>query len=640
MAKRKKKKVNIKCFIILGLFILSIIATVYMLYSLSLLNGIENKNRFLISINLIIILIGIIYAGIVNIKKRKKNCILLGIFTVIYSVFLIVGSYYIVKTYKVIDNISSNKTVYYSSLVTLKSNKAESVSDITSGKIGVLKDTSSVDGNQIPYEVLKDEKIKNTVKEYENYVDLINALYDKEVEYIFLPNNYGVMFANVDGEDFEDIEAETKVLLTKEKSIKKESTNDTGTLTKPFTVLVMGVDSEKENIKGASFNGDALMLITFNPTTLNTTILSIPRDSYVPIACFTGKIKNKITHAAWYGEDCMMETIEDFTGIDIDYYVKINFKGVVKLIDNLGGVEVTVPYSFCEQDSNRKFGKNTLYVKEGKQTLNGEQALALARNRKSNSNKCSSEWTKGIRNDFVRGQNQQLVLRSMLNKLKSVNSLDTVYSLLDTISNSMETNMSTSEILSLYNVGKDIIKKSSGSNVDDLLGFQRLYLNGQDAYIYDQRSKLNLYNYVLYDASVKAVTDAMKVNLNLTKPTLAKKFSFDINEEYEETVIGKNVKGTTSIVKLPSFIGMNESKAKTKANSLDLKVTFKYVTTGSGNNLTVIKQNYNAGTDTSYVSSLILTVLKKEETPKPTESNTNVDTNTSTNTTTTTGGES
>ena len=85
---------------------------------------------------------------------------------------------------------------------------------------------------------------------------------------------------------------------------------------------------------------------------------------------------------------------------------------------------------------------------------------------------------------------------------------------------------------------------------------------------------------------------------------------------------------------------MNESKAKTKANSLDLKVTFKYVTTGSGNNLTVIKQNYNAGTDTSYVSSLILTVLKKEETPKPTESNTNVDTNTSTNTTTTTGGES
>ena len=640
MAKRKKKKVNIKCFVILGLFILSIIATVYMLYSLSLLNGIENKNRFLISINLIIILIGIIYAGIVNIKKRKKNCILLGIFTVIYSVFLIVGSYYIVKTYKVIDNISSNKTVYYSSLVTLKSNKAESVSDITSGKIGVLKDTSSVDGNQIPYEVLKDKKIKNTVKEYENYVDLINALYDKEVEYIFLPNNYGVMFANVDGEDFEDIEEETKVLLTKEKSIKKESTNDTGTLTKPFTVLVMGVDSEKENIKGASFNGDALMLITFNPTTLNTTILSIPRDSYVPIACFTGKIKNKITHAAWYGEDCMMETIEDFTGIDIDYYVKINFKGVVKLIDNLGGVEVTVPYSFCEQDSNRKFGKNTLYVKEGKQTLNGEQALALARNRKSNSNKCSSEWTKGIRNDFVRGQNQQLVLRSMLNKLKSVNSLDTVYSLLDTISNSMETNMSTSEILSLYNVGKDIIKKSSGSNVDNLLGFQRLYLNGQDAYIYDQRSKLNLYNYVLYDASVKAVTDAMKVNLNLTKPTLAKKFSFDINEEYEETVIGKNVKGTTSIVKLPSFIGMNESKAKTKANSLDLKVTFKYVTTGSGNNLTVIKQNYNAGTDTSYVSSLILTVLKKEETPKPTESNTNVDTNTSTNTTTTTGGES
>ena len=61
----------------------------------------------------------------------------------------------------------------------------------------------------------------------------------------------------------------------------------------------MGVDSEQENIKGASFNGDALMLITFNPKTLSTTILSIPRDSYIPIACFPNQKRNKITHAAW-----------------------------------------------------------------------------------------------------------------------------------------------------------------------------------------------------------------------------------------------------------------------------------------------------------------------------------------------------
>ena len=76
------------------------------------------------------------------------------------------------------------------------------------------------------------------------------------------------------------------------------------------------------------------MLITFNPETLNTTMLSIPRDTYVPITCFSGQAKSKITHAAWNGETCMMNTIENFTGINIDYYVKINFKGVI-IMDNL-----------------------------------------------------------------------------------------------------------------------------------------------------------------------------------------------------------------------------------------------------------------------------------------------------------------
>ncbi len=56
----------------------------------------------------------------------------------------------------------------------------------------------------------------------------------------------------------------------------------------------MGVDSEEENIKTSSFNGDSLILITFNPTTLSTTFLSIPRDSYVPITCFAGQKKIKL----------------------------------------------------------------------------------------------------------------------------------------------------------------------------------------------------------------------------------------------------------------------------------------------------------------------------------------------------------
>ena len=86
----------------------------------------------------------------------------------------------------------------------------------------------------------------------------------------------------------------TKVIFKQQKVLKKEI-NSKKDLTEPFTILLMGVDSEQEDISQGVFNGDSLLLLTFNPKTLSTTILSIPRDSYVPIACFEGNRRNKIT---------------------------------------------------------------------------------------------------------------------------------------------------------------------------------------------------------------------------------------------------------------------------------------------------------------------------------------------------------
>ena len=599
-----KRKKNYKWIYLINILVI-FIATIFMILSLLLLNGIENKIRFLFCIDLILILFFFFY--LLN-KRNKKHGFkkLFYKFWFIYSFLLIVLSFYIRSTYKTIDKMSSSTNTYYTSLVTLKENKAQDINDITGGVIGYLSDTDSIDGNQLPKEVIKSESLKNVVKEYSSYEELIDALFEKNVDYIFLPKNYTLMFSEHDS-----LDSDTKVLYTKSKNLESVLASNGTSLDEAFSVLIMGVDSEEESIKGSTFNGDALMLLSFNPKTLSTTILSIPRDSYVPIACFQNQAKNKITHAAWYGADFMINTISNFLDVKIDYYVKINFKGVVKIIDTLGGVEVDVPYSFCEQDSNRKWGKNTIYVKEGFRTLNGEEALALSRNRKSNSKKCSSEWTSGVRNDFVRGQNQQLVLRAILNKMKSNVSLDMISKLLSTVSDNMETNMTTSEILSLYNIGKDILVKSNDSNMDELLGFSKLYLNGEDAYIYDSRSGLNLYNYVLYPSSIKAVSNAMKINLGLIEPVMDKSFSFDINLDYEEEIIGKNETGSTGIVYLPSFIGMTEEEALSKAHKMGVSVTLKY-STGIGNIGTVIKQNYLQGTDISTIKTLTLTILEED----------------------------
>ena len=513
----KKRKLNYKLIILSVITLFLIISNIYFIYSLICLNGIETLIRILVIIILILLMICFSIRYLRSCILKKKSYIAYSIFLIIYSSLFLTMGIVIKNTLNTLDNLTSEKTTYSMSLVTL--NNTENISNV-----GMLSNNAGTNLDLINQMI--NEKDFKDVKKYDNYVSLINAL-EEDVDAVFLPSDYIIRLQNIDGINL-NLEQDTKIVETKTKDIKNESKNKT--LTEPFTVLLMGVDSELEGIKGASFNGDALMLISFNPQTLSTTILSIPRDSYVPIACFPNQKRNKITHAAWYGEDCMKSTIENLLDIKIDYYVKVNFKGVVKLVDTLGGIEMNVPYSFCEQNSNRQWGNNTIYVEEGNQILNGEQALAYSRNRHPWPQYCSKKYTNYISNDFIRGQHQQEVLKAILNKLKSINDFGTVQSLLGTISNNLETNMTVNEILSLYNIGKDILTKSTG-NIDELISMQRLYLSGVDAYIYDTSSKQNLYNYVLYEESITEVSDAIKENLNLKEKEDIKTFEFDSKEE-------------------------------------------------------------------------------------------------------------
>lgn len=600
----------------------------YLIYNIYLLKNIENVLR-MISIGAIAFIVILFTFLMLRYLKRYKKIrlVLVILLTIIITGAEGFASYNISKVYGSIAKVTktSEYTTYSASIITLKNNKVESLSDIKKEeKLGILEDETSYEGYIIPKETIKKNDLKNETTTFDSYIAMIDALKAGEINYIFVPTNYSIMFGSIEG--YENLKDETKIIYTQTKKVKKEKTKTASTkpITEPFTILLMGVDSETEGIANSSFNGDSLMVITFNPTTLSTTILSIPRDSYVPIACFANHKKNKITHAAWRGEECMQQTIENFLNIDIDYYVKINFKGVVELVDTLGGVEIDVPYNLCEQNSDRQWGNKTVYIEKGLQTLNGEQALAFSRNRHANPDMCSAKWTNYTSNDFVRGQHQQEVVRALLNKLKDVKDLDTVYNLLDTISNNMNTNMSTDQILSLYNVFKDIsAKANSDSDMGDLLGFQRLYLNGYGQMIYDYGgTNLKLYNYVLYDGSIKAVTNAMHVNLGQKKAKEIKSFSFNINNPYEEEIIGKNETSKASLVLLPNFIGKSLSYVNSFCGANGIKVN---VTGGSNGN--VVSQSVPEGANVEDVNSITIglsdssaktttddTAKKKEET--------------------------
>ena len=126
----------------------------------------------------------------------------------------------------------------------------------------------------------------------------------------------------------------------------------------------------------------------------------------------------------------------------------------------------------------------------------------------------------------------------MLTKIKDLKSVKQFTSVMNTVANSIDTNLTTKQILSFYSIAKDILKTLS-TDKSNIINIQQLYLQGQSAMIYDKRMRMTLYNYVPNTYSRDDITEAMKANLELIKHKDSKSFTFSINEPYEKKIIGE-----------------------------------------------------------------------------------------------------
>ena len=596
MVKSKKKKSNkkknksIKIIDIL-IFITFSILTVLLIINLIKLSSIETLLRIIVSIVLSMILI------ITIIFKNKKK-MLFRVLMIILSLIYIFINYAFYRVYSSLDNITSKVETKGICLVTNTSG-IESIDDIKKDDIAVVGKELDEDFYNLAKEVLEEKDKSNKLVDYEGYFEIINALLNKEIEYAFLPENYSEIYKAGSSEE-EVQELNFKVLYTKQKVIENKEDTPVKMLDEPFTMLLMGTDVILD-----SYNADTLMVLSVNPKTLKVTMLSIPRDTYATIACTGGK--HKINASGWYGDSCVVKTVSKYLGIDIDYYAKINFLGIVDLVDTLGGVEVEVPYSLCEQNSRREFGSSMIFVDEGLQTLNGEQALALSRNRHYWKGMCPAKYTSdGNRSDLTRGQNQQLVIKAIVSKLLSVRDLNQFYDILDTVGDNMSTNMSRETILSFYNVGKSIVKKFNTSNTDELVNIERLTFKSYFTNIY--LSGMQLSTIVNYNESVKYVSSQMKKNLGLEKVEVIKNVSFDINEEYDPDTVKFN-KLTTSVELLPNFVGKTLKEATNYCSNKNLKCE------SSSNDLNsiIVSQSISENSDISTIRGKTITFGIKEE---------------------------
>ena len=602
---RKFKKLNVKykvMFWIFGLLFLS--SVVFMIQSLLLLKNIETVLRVFIIIFLIIGFVGYIFLSIIFLfSKKYKKYIINSVIISILSIGFIILSIYINKTYNIVDNMNKRMITYSTSLVVMKDTEFKNDKDFV---VGMISDESNIEGNVLANKLIDKKKLdKIDIKYYDDNLEMLNDLYNGSIKGILISSNYALSYQGY--ENYVNIKTDTKVVYTYREKMKNQDIKlgSNKSLTEPFTILLLGVDSEVDGLdQNTVFNGDTMMLITFNPKTLNTTIFSIPRDTYVPISC-NGKRSNKINSSAIGGATCVINTIQDLIGIDIDYYVKINFKGVVDLVEALKGIEVDVPVDFCEQDSNRMY-ENEICLSKGLQTLNGEQALALSRHRHS--------LPLG---DFQRVQHQQLVVEAMAKKVKTIRSVNMFYDVLNAVSKNIETNVSTDEMLNLYNVGKKMMFEKGAS-----LNIEKTYLTGYDLTMLIPGLG-NVYTFQYYPESLNEIIKAMKVNLGLEEPELVKTFNFSVNYEFEVPVIGKQYYSVKRNEALPNFIGSNINYLNTWASSRNISVNVNYITEGmsgydESKNGIIVSQNIEKGTLVSSISSITVGVVKVNEVTTPT----------------------
>ncbi|MBE7104175.1 LytR family transcriptional regulator [Bacillus cereus] len=240
--------------------------------------------------------------------------------------------------------------------------------------------------------------------------------------------------------------------FTREKS--KLRAEDVEITKKPFTILIMGIEDYATD--GKNGRTDSLMFATVNPNSKKVSLMSIPRDSRVKIVGKNKEDKINAAHA-YGGEKMTIDTVEGFLKVPVDHYIKIDFQGFKGIVDAVDGITVDVPFDFWERSDVDYYKK--IQFKQGKQNLNGEEALAYVRMRKQDPN-----------GDYGRAARQRQVLAAVAQKLNSASTVFKIKDLTAVVGKYIKTDIPISDGLALYN-------KISGFDPQTI---QTLKLEGED----------------------------------------------------------------------------------------------------------------------------------------------------------------
>ncbi|HEM5268950.1 LCP family protein [Streptococcus suis] len=286
----------------------------------------------------------------------------------------------------------------------------------------------------------------------------------------------------------------------------------------PLTILLMGVDMDQAT-RGGDWEGgrsDSMILVTVNPKTKETNMMSLTRDIMVEIAEANGESSGtveKLNHSYSYGQAPMaIATIEKMMDITIDRYIEINMDGLVELVDAVGGIEVNNTLGFPISISEHEPAYTSI-VQPGKQLVNGDQALVYARMRYDDPE-----------GDIGRQRRQREVITAIIKKLLQLDGLTQYKKILTAISNNMRTNI-----------------EISPATIPSLLGYK------------DSVSKLNSYQLRGVDQMVDEIYYQLPTSEHLLEMQNILKKSIGLEEK---TDLVTNVKVYEGQMGLPSPINV------------------------------------------------------------------------------------
>lgn len=368
---------------------------------------------------------------ILIIRRRAK---FLSMITLIISNIILAITLFAFK--QTIDfTAQMNKTASFSevemSVVVPKDSSIQSISELQQVEAPTEMDASNIDA--LLKRIKEDKKVDLSAHKVASYKEAYDKILSKSSKAMVLNSAYGSLIEQSDA-NYKD-----KIKTIYSYKVKKEikSTNKLSSNKDSFNVYISGIDTYGA-ISTVS-RSDVNIILTANTKTHKVLLTTTPRDSYVKIPGGGANQYDKLTHAGIYGVETSMATLENLYDIEINNYARINFSTFLELIDLLGGIEV---------NNDQAFSANGYEFPQGRIALNSKQALVFVRERYS---------LQG--GDGDRGKNQQKVISAVIQKLSSIKSPSQFTSIVTGLQNSIQTNLSLNQLMTLANA--QVADKSS-----------------------------------------------------------------------------------------------------------------------------------------------------------------------------------